>query len=134
MASALAFFIFASAFFWTWSEGVNSVEYIYRKLESDDYLISNYVVDCPATVKIKLNEYIKFDRELYIRYVPQKQELQFFQNNGEVSYYTLKKSSDKNDFEYHMNYFANQLIPNKFYRIADIITDKAPRNKNKDTK
>ena len=33
-----------------------------------------------------------------------------------------------------MNYFANQLIPNKFYRIADIITDKAPRNKNKDTK
>lgn len=134
MASALAFFIFASAFFWTWSEGVNSVEYIYRKLESDDYLISNYVVDCPATVKIKLNEYIKFDRELYIRYVPQKQELQFFQNNGEVSCYTLKKSSDKNDFEYHMNYFANQLIPNKFYRIADIITDKAPRNKNKDTK
>lgn len=134
MASAFVFFIFASAFFWTWSEGVNSVEYIYRKLESDDYLISNYVVDCPATVKIKLNEYIKFDRELYIRYVPQKQELQFFQNNGEVSYYTLKKTSDKNDFEYHMNYFANQLIPNKFYLISDIITDKAPRNKNKDLK
>ena len=134
MASVLVFFIFASAFFWSWGSNVSSVEYIYRKLESDDYLISNYVVDCPATVKIKLNEYIKFDRELYIRYVPQKQELQFFQNNGEVSYYTLKKSSNKNDFEYHMNYFANQLIPNKFYLISDIITDKAPRNKNKDLK
>lgn len=134
MAGALFIFIVSIAYFWSLGAEVSSVGYIYRKLESDDYLISNYVVDCPATVKIKLNEYIKFDRELYIRYVPQKQELQFFQNNGEVSYYTLKKSSDKNDFEYHMNYFANQLIPNKFYRIADIITDKAPRNKNKDTK
>ena len=89
------------------------------------------MVDCPATVKIKLNEYVKFEKELYIRYVPQKQELQFFTNGGKVSYYTLEKSSDKNDFEYHMNYFANQLIPNKFYLISDIITDKAPRNKNK---
>lgn len=134
MASAFAFFIFASAFFWSWGSGVSSVEYIYRKLDSEDYLISNHVVDCPATVKIKLNEYVKFEKELYIRYVPQKQELQFFTNGGEVSYYTLKKSSDKNDFEYHMNYFADQLIPNKFYRISDIITDKAPRNKNKGLK
>lgn len=134
MASAFVFFIFASAFFWAWGSDVSSVEYIYRKLDSDDYLISNHVVDCPATVKIKLNEYIKFEKELYIRYVPQKQELQFFTNGGKVSYYTLEKSSDKNDFEYHMNYFANQLIPNKFYLISDIITDKAPRNKNKGLK
>lgn len=134
MASAFVFFIFVSAFFWSWCSGVSSVEYIYRKLNSEDYLISNHVVDCPATVKIKLNEYVKFEKELYIRYVPQKQELQFFTNGGEVSYYTLEKSSDKNDFEYHMNYFANQLIPNKFYLISDIITDKAPRNKNKDLK
>lgn len=134
MAGAIVLFIFASAFFWSWGSCVSSVEYIYRKLDSEDYLISNHVVDCPATVKIKLNEYIKFEKELYIRYVPQKQELQFFTNGGKVSYYTLKKSSDKNDFEYHMNYFANQLIPNKFYRISDIITDKAPRNKNKDMK
>ena len=90
MAGALFIFIVSIAYFWSLGAEVSSVGYICRELESDDYLISNYVVDCPATVKIKLNEYIKFDRELYIRYVPQKQELQFFQNNGEVSYYTLK--------------------------------------------
>ena len=131
MAGVLFIFIVAIAHFWSLGEEVSSIEYIYRKLDSEDYLISNRVVDYPSKVKIYLYKDIKNNKELYIRFVPQKQELQFFTNDGKVTYYWIEKSTDKNDFEYQMNYFANQLIPNKFYRISDIITDKAPRNTNK---
>ena len=125
IASIVFLFIFSSIFFWAWGSDVSNVGFIQNKLDSEDYLIANYVVDCPAIVKIDLYEDIKYNKELYVRYVPQKQELQFFTNGVEVSYYWVKESTDKNDFEYQMNYFANQLIPNKFYQISDIITDKA---------
>lgn len=125
IAGALFAMLAAVAFFCSLGEEVSDVGYIYRKLDSEDYLISNRVVDCPAAIKLKLYEYIRFEEELYIKYVPQKQEVH---NNGKVSYYTVKKSTDKNDFEYQMSYFANQLIPNKFYQISDIITDKAVKS------
>lgn len=131
MAGALVIFIVAIAYFLSLGKEVSGIEYIYRKLDSEDYLISNHVVDCPSKVKIYLYKDIKNNKELYVRFVPQKQELQFFTNDGKVTYYWLEKSTDKNDFEYQINYFANQLIPNKFYTISDIITDKAPRNTNK---
>lgn len=131
MAGALFIFIVAIAYFWSLGEEVSSIGYIYRKLDSEDYLISNRVVDCPSRVKIYLYKDITDNKELYVRFVPQKQELQFFTNDGEVTYYWVEKSTDKNDFEYQMYYFAKQLIPHNFYRISDIITDKAPRNKNK---
>ena len=66
-----------------------------------------------------------------IRFVPKKQEVQFFTNEGKVTYYWVEKSTDKNSFDYQMYYFAKQLIPHNFYRISDIVTDKAPRNTNK---
>ena len=131
MADALFIFIVSIAYFWSLGEGVSSVGYIYRKLDSEDYLISNHVVDCPSKVKIYLYKDIKCNKELYIRFVPQKQELQFYTNDGKVTYYWVEKSADKNDFEYQMYYFAKQLIPNKFYIISDIITDKALRNLSK---
>ena len=131
IASVVFLFIFSSIFFWSWGSDVSNVGFIQNKLDSEDYLIANYVVDCPARVKIDLYEDIIYNKELYVRYVPQKQELQFFTNGGEVSYYWLKKSTDKNNFEYQMSYFANQLTPNKVYRISDIITDKALCNTNR---
>ncbi len=57
-----------------------------------------------------------------------KQEVQFFTNKGKVGYYTLEKSADRNDIRYQWHYFTAQLIPNKFYRISDIITDKAVKS------
>lgn len=131
IASIVFLFIFSSIFFWAWGSDVSNVGFIQNKLDSEDYLIANYVVDCPAMVKIDLYEDIKYNKELYVRYVPQKQELQFFTNGGEVSYYWVEKSTDKNSFDYQMYYFAKQLIPHNFYRISDIVTDKAPRNKNR---
>jgi hypothetical protein len=128
VAGALFAMLAAVAFFCSLGEEVSNVGYIYRKLDSEDYLISNRVVDCPTAIKLKLYEYIRFEEELYIKYVPQKQEVQFFTNEGKVSYYTLEKSADRNDIRYQWGYFASQLIPNKFYRISDIITDKAVKN------
>lgn len=128
MAGALFAMLATVAFFCSLGEEVSNVGYIYRKLDSEDYLISNRVVDCPTAIKLKLYEYIRFEEELYIKYVPQKQEVQFFTNEGKVSYYTLEKSADRNDIKYQWHYFTSQLIPNKFYRISDIITDKAVKN------
>lgn len=134
VAGAFFTFLAVVAFFWTAGEEVNNIGYIHRKLDTEDYLISNYVVDCPKSIKIELYECLKLKKELYARYVPQKQELQLFTNNGEVSYYMevdsyeSVKNLDKDDFEYQLSYFANQLIPNKFYRISDIIIDKAVEN------
>lgn len=72
----------AVAFFCSLGEEVSDVGYIYRKLDSEDYLISNRVVDCPTAIKLKLYEYIRFEEELYIKYVPQKQEVQFFKEQN----------------------------------------------------
>lgn len=123
IAGALFAMLAAVAFFCSLGEEVSDVGYIYRKLDSEDYLISNRVVDCPTAIKLKLYEYIRFEEELYIKYVQQKQEVQFFTNEGKVSYYTLEKSADRNDIRYQWHYFTAQLIPNKFYQISDIITD-----------
>lgn len=131
IASIVLLFIFSSIFFWSWGSDVSNVGFIQNKLDSEDYLIANYVVDCPSRVKIHLYNDIKYNKELYIRFVPKKQEVQFFTNEGKVTYYWVKKSTDKNSFDYQMYYFAKQLIPNKFYTISDIITDKAPRDTNK---
>lgn len=87
VAGAFFTFLAVVAFFWTAGEEVNNIGYIHRKLDTEDYLISNYVVDCPKSIKIELYECLKLKKELYARYVPQKQELQLFTNNGEVSYY-----------------------------------------------
>lgn len=120
IASIVFLFIFSSIFFWSCGSDVSDVGYIYRKLDSDDYLISNNVVDCPKLIKIKLYNHLRFEKELYTRYVPQKQELQLFTNDGEVSYYMevdsceLVKDLDKDNFDYQLSYFASQLIPNKF--------------------
>lgn len=80
-------FIVSITYFWSLGEEVSSVGYIYRKLDREDYLISNHVVDCPSKVKIYLYKDIKCNKELYIRFVPQKQELQFYTNDGKVTYY-----------------------------------------------
>ena len=134
VAGALFTFLAVVAFFWSAGEEVSNIGYIHRKLDTEDYLISNYVVDCPKSIKIELYECLKLKKELYARYVPQKQESQLFTNDGEVSYYMevdpyeSVKDLDKNDFEYQLSCFTNQLIPNKFYRISDIITDKAVKN------
>lgn len=118
-------------------EVIRFISTFYGLEDCEDYLISNYVVDCPAMVKIDLYEDIKYNKELYVRYVPQKQELQLFTNDGEVSYYIevgsceLVKDLDKDNFDYQLSYFASQLIPNKFYRISDIITDRALCNTNR---
>ena len=134
VAGALFVLLAVVAFFWTAGEEVDNIGYIHRKLDAGDYLISNYVVDCPKSIKIELYECLRLKKELYARYVPQKQELQLFTNDGEVSYYLevdpyeSVKDLDRDDFEYQLSYFANQLIPNKFYRISDIITDKAVKS------
>lgn len=131
IASVVLLFILSSIFFWSESSDVSNVGFIQNKLDSEDYLIANYVVDCPSRVKIHLYNDIKYNKELYIRFVPKKQEVQFFTNEGKVTYYRVEKSTDKNSFDYQMYYFAKQLIPHNFYRISDIVTDKAPRNTNK---
>lgn len=128
IASIVFLFIFSSIFFWSCGSDVSNVGFIQNKLDSEDYLIANYVVDCPSRVKIHLYNDIKYNKELYIRFVPEKQEVQFFTNEGKVTYYWVEKSTDKNSFDYQMYYFAKQLIPHNFYRISDIVTDKAPRN------
>lgn len=131
IASIVFLFIFSSIFFLAWGSDVSNVGFIQNKLDSEDYLIANYVVDCPSRVKIHLYNDIKYNKELYIWFVPKKQEVQFFTNGGKVTYYWVEKSTDKNSFDYQMYYFAKQLIPHNFYRISDIVTDKAPCNTNK---
>ena len=110
--------------------GENEFLYVQKKMEAQEYLIGDNVVDCPIMVKYKLLRYLWEDKELYIRFAPDKEELQFFTNTGNVEYWFLNESKDKESVEYQMNYFANQLLPNKLYRISDIITDVAKKKNN----
>lgn len=105
-------------------------ELVKNKMNEYEYLIGNNVVDCPLLIKYDLINSLWEGKKLYIRFVPSKKELQFFTNSEDVTYWFLKESDDKDSYDYQRNYFANQLIPNKFYTISDIITDKAFGNTN----
>lgn len=129
--SVLVAIIFFLLYVFFGAEGLDEkFEHVKNKMNEYEYLIATDVVDCPLLVKYKLVDSLWENKKLYIRFVPNKKELQFFSNSEEVSYWFLKETTDKNNLEYQMNYFASQLIPNKFYRISDIITDVAKKKNN----
>ena len=107
--------------------GKNEFLYVQKKMDAQEYLIGDDVVDCPIMVKYELLSYMCEYKKLCVRFAHDKEELQFFTNTGNVEYWFLNESKDKESVEYQMNYLANKLVPNKLYRISDIITDFAKK-------
>ena len=110
-------------------------ELIEKKISRDDYLINSNVVDCPLKIKRELFDDL-VDREyLYISYDKKENILKFYTDyySDAINTYNLNKHknlTDRDSLEYQYWYLAKQLEDNKFYRIADIITDSAIKEKN----
>lgn len=110
-------------------------ELIEKKMFRDDYLINSNVVDCPMKVKKELFNDLVDSKYLYISYDKKENILKFYKDNSnevlhEYNLNERKIFTEKDSLEYQYWYLAKQLEDGKFYRISDIITDIAVKEKN----
>lgn len=110
-------------------------ELIEKKMFRDDYLINSNVVDCPMKVKKELFNDLVDSKYLYISYDKKENILKFYKDNSnevlhEHNLNERKNFTEKDSLEYQYWYLAKQLEDGKFYRISDIITDIAVKEKN----
>ena len=107
---------------------------IEKKMSREDYLINSNVIDCPMKIKRELFDDL-VDREyLYISYDKKENILKYYTDyySEAINTYNLNKHknfTDRDSLEYQYWYLCKQLEDDKFYRIADIITDKAIKEK-----
>lgn len=108
---------------------------IEKKMSREDYLINSNVIDCPMKIKRELFDDL-VDREyLYISYDKKENILKYYTDyySEEINTYNLNKHknfTDRDSLEYQYWYLCKQLEDDKFYRISDIITDNAIKEKN----
>ena len=108
---------------------------IEKKMSREDYLINSNVIDCPMKVKRDLFDDLVEYKYLYVSYDKKENILKFYNDYSNESLYEYDLNENKNftdmdSLEYQYWYLAKQLEDGKFYRIADIITDKAIKEKN----
>lgn len=110
-------------------------ELIEKKMSKEDYLINSNVVDCPMKIKTELFNDLVDRKYLYISYNKKENILKYYKDySNEALYeYNLNKNKnfiEKDSLEYQYWYVCKQLEDGKFYKITDIITDKAIKEKN----
>ena len=108
---------------------------IEKKMSREDYLINSNIVDCPMKIKRELFDDLVDRKYLYISYDKKENILKFYKDYSNEALYEYDLNDNKNfidrdSLEYQYWYLAKQLEDDKFYRIADIITDKAVKEKN----
>lgn len=109
-------------------------ELIKKKMSREDYLINSNVIDCPIKVKRDLFDDLVEYKYLYVSYDKKENILKFYNDYSNKSLYEYDLNENKNftdmdSLEYQYWYLAKQLEDDKFYRIADIITDIAVKEK-----
>lgn len=110
-------------------------ELIEKKMSRDDYLINSNVVDCPMKVKKELFNDLVDRKYLYTSYGKKENALKFYKDcsNEALDIYKFDshdRFAEKDSLEYQCWYLSTQLEDGKFYRISDIITDIAVKEKN----
>ena len=108
---------------------------IEKKMSREDYLINSNVIDCPMKVKRDLFDDLVEYKYLYVSYDKKENILKFYNDYSNESLYEYDLNENKNftdmdSLEYQYWYLCKQLEDNKFYRISDIITDEAIKEKN----
>lgn len=109
---------------------MDDYNFIEEKMRNKSYMLDENVIDCPIAAKEELLSCINDDDELYIRLNKKKNRIDALDEKSNFSSsWKLEKSKGKHDIEYQMKYLADQLKDGKIYKIPDIITDKAYKNK-----
>ena len=109
-------------------------ELIKKKMSRDDYLINSNIVDCPMKVKTELFDDLVDRKYLYAFYDKKENALKFYKDcsNEVLDIYKFEshdRFAEKDSLEYQCWYLSTQLKDGKFYKIADIITDEAVKEK-----
>ena len=107
---------------------------IEKKMSREDYLINSNVIDCPMKVKRDLFDDLVEYKYLYVSYDKKENILKFYNDYSNKSLYEYDLNENKNftdmdSLEYQYWYLAKQLKDGEFYKIADIITDEAIKEK-----
>jgi len=108
---------------------------IEKKMSREDYLINSNVIDCPMKIKRELFDDLVEYKYLYISYDKKENILKYYKDYSNEALYEYNLNEHKNfiekdSLEYQYWYLVKQLEDGKFYRIADIITDEAIKEKN----
>lgn len=108
---------------------------IEKKMSREDYLINSNIVDCPMKVKRELFDDLVEYKYLYVSYDKKENILKFYKDcsNEALDIYKFDshdRFAEKDSLEYQCWYLSTQLEDGKFYRISDIITDIAVKEKN----
>lgn len=100
-----------------------------RKIEEKtlqpNYVISSKIVDCPIEVKRELYYQLK-EGYVYFSYNFYYQTMKYFTESGKEKCVKILDYNDSKIYcsrEFH--YFRDQLVRDKIYRIADVLTDNA---------
>lgn len=114
---------------------IHKRELIKKKMSRDDYLINSNIVDCPMKVKTELFDDLVDRKYLYTSYDKKENALKFYKDcsNEALDIYKFDshdRFAEKDSLEYQCWYLSTQLEDGKFYRISDIITDNAIKEKN----
>lgn len=107
---------------------------IEKKMSREDYLINSNVIDCPMKVKRDLFDDLVDRKYLYTSYDKKENALKFYKDcsNEALDIYKFDshdRFTEKDSLEYQYLYLCKQLKDDKFYRISDIITDIAVKEK-----
>lgn len=102
---------------------------------SETFFNATNVIDCPIKIKRELFDNLIECKYLYISYDKKENILKFYNDYSNESLYKYNLNNNKNfterdSLEYQYWYLCKQLEDNKFYRISDIITDEAIKEKN----
>lgn len=108
---------------------------IKEKTLSTDYMLNSNVIDCPMKIKTELFDDLVDRKYLYTSYDKKENALKFYKDcsNEALDIYKFDshdRFAEKDSLEYQCWYLSTQLEDGKFYRISDIITDNAIKEKN----
>lgn len=96
-----------------------------EKKSTIERILPDHIVDVPCKLKKFFAGMLIEYNVVAVEYVPQSGSLRLWNENGEHKLF--EKDFSGRYYENEIEYFGTEVEPNKFYNIADLITEKAEK-------
>lgn len=96
-----------------------------KKKATEERVLPDHIVDVPCKLKRFFAEMLLEYNMVAVEYVSENGSIRLWNESGE--HRLFKKDFCGEAYEKEIEYFATEVEPNKFYNIADLITERAER-------
>lgn len=96
-----------------------------EKKSTIERILPDHIVDVPCKLKKFFAGMLIEYNVVAVEYVPQSGSLRLWNENGEHKLF--EKDFSGRYYENEIEYFGTEVEPNKFYNIADLITERAEK-------